>query len=807
LYAAATTKQDLMTLEEGMRMRWPVCLVLVLVVGCADMDGEAAIGTSRSPISVTWTNVVGASATGDSLLKTNPLNSWNAGAVSVSRIEGDGYVEFTTGENTTAKMVGLSAGDDGQSYSDIDFALFLKANGNVGIYEAGVLRGDVFATYVAGDVFRVEADDGVVSYSLNGAIIFTSQVAPSHSLRVDTSLRSPGATVQDVVLIQTGLTWQNAVGVATGPDSLTKTASGTSWSAGASTGEALTGEGFVEFTTAENNTAKMVGLSSDDSSQHFSDIDFAIYLTSTGRVRVSEAGVIRSGNFGPYIPGDVFRVEVVGGVVRYSMNGGQPFHTSATPPSFPLLVDTSLSTPGATVQGIALTDAAEACPAYDGVGLACLGSYTVENSIDLADIAGCNEITGNLTIRAPGMPLIALPALERIGGTLTIDSNADLERLRLPQLREVRGGLTINLEAVTTGFDLSRLGTAGHTYFYSDGTPVSLGCLQSARSIDSGAAPEVARPLLLERLAAVTGPVSGPIDAPALTEVAGVLTYGSRTKVPSLQHARSLTLLDPAVIDLPALREVSDVIAGGVISYNDLCYPGSIAVTSFELPALERAGAVRLCWSALQTVSLPQLQVITGAEFGARSLFIRATGPTSDLSALTEVTGDVRLYASTSLPQLTRVDGALVAGGSISAPALAEVTSTVTVATGAGSLSLPALTTAGGVVAYATDLTALDLPALTTVTTTSGVIVRDTLVSTVAMPSLVTIAGKLNLSNNDAMTSLAFPALTSIGAFLTIQGNLVLPSCYATDIRDQLIASGWSGTVYIGNNTGTGTCE
>ena len=54
-----------------------------------------------------------------------------------------------------------------------------------------------------------------------------------------------------------------------------------------------------------------------------------------------ESGVVRDGNLGTYVAGDVFRVAVQNGVVSYSRAGSAPFYTSAVTPSFPLRVDTS----------------------------------------------------------------------------------------------------------------------------------------------------------------------------------------------------------------------------------------------------------------------------------------------------------------------------------------------------------------------------------------------------------------------------------------------------------------------------------
>ena len=70
----------------------------------------------------------------------------------------------------------------------------------------------------------------------------------------------------------------------------------------------------------------------------------------SGGVRVYEGGAFR-GSFGTYVAGDVFRIDVTGGQVTYSINGTLVY-TSLTAASFPLVFDASLYTTGATLQGI-----------------------------------------------------------------------------------------------------------------------------------------------------------------------------------------------------------------------------------------------------------------------------------------------------------------------------------------------------------------------------------------------------------------------------------------------------------------------
>jgi YD repeat-containing protein len=64
-------------------------------------------------------------------------------------------------------------------------------------------------------------------------------------------------------------------------------------------------------------------------------------------------GATGRGNFGSYAPGDRFRVAVEGGVVKYKRNGAV-FYTSTIAPTYPLLVDTSFYTNGATLTNVVI---------------------------------------------------------------------------------------------------------------------------------------------------------------------------------------------------------------------------------------------------------------------------------------------------------------------------------------------------------------------------------------------------------------------------------------------------------------------
>jgi hypothetical protein len=107
-------------------------------------------------------------------------------------------VEFTVGESGTYRMCGLSNGDSDQNYPDIDFAVYLAAGG-LYVFEDGTNRG-YFGSYTTVDVFRVAVEGGAVKYKKNGSVFYTSTVAPSYPLLVDTSLYSNGSTLTNVVI-------------------------------------------------------------------------------------------------------------------------------------------------------------------------------------------------------------------------------------------------------------------------------------------------------------------------------------------------------------------------------------------------------------------------------------------------------------------------------------------------------------------------------------------------------------------------------------------------------------------------------
>jgi YD repeat-containing protein len=320
--------------------------------------------------SVAWTNAGGVTASGNSLTKPGASGWGDAGAMSTKAVaSGDGYVEFTASETNTYRMLGLSHGDSNRDYADIDFAIYPAADGQLYVYEAGVGRGG-FGPYATGDRLRVSVAGGTVSYSKNGTTVYTSGVAPRYPLLVDAALYSTGATINNTVIsgsLVENVVWANVAGVTAWGNNLTKGGS-LGWNGGASSTRVIAGgEGYAEFTALETSTPRMFGLSRGDSNQIYTDIDYAIYPYSDGTLHVYESGTYKA-YLGGYASGDRLRVSVEGGQVRYRRNGAL-LYTSATPPQYPLLVDTSLHDPGATIHNAVISAPLPSQTDPGGIGL------------------------------------------------------------------------------------------------------------------------------------------------------------------------------------------------------------------------------------------------------------------------------------------------------------------------------------------------------------------------------------------------------------------------------------------------------
>jgi hypothetical protein len=187
--------------------------------------------------------------------------------------------------------------------------------------------------------YRVRSRDANGNEAVSGDATFTTLAS--------TKAGTGGSEVVEPV------SWTSHVNISFDRLSIWKTAGQDADDAGAvSTQEIAQGNGYVEFTVQETNTERWIGLSNGDSGTGKNDIDFAIRLSATGNASARENGHRMASV--DYAPGDTFRVEVRDGAVLYLKNG-EVFYTSDKVPTYPLVVDTSFVTVGATFRDLVMS--------------------------------------------------------------------------------------------------------------------------------------------------------------------------------------------------------------------------------------------------------------------------------------------------------------------------------------------------------------------------------------------------------------------------------------------------------------------
>ena len=169
----------------------------------ANADPHAHSDTDTPPTpsgtAVIWNSLVNVSVGAIGMTKTSGCDGCqDAGAASTQILtSGDGYVEFVASEQQGLRDLGLSTGNSGTTESEIKHALRLDA-GKIEVRESGVYKSDT--PFVTGDLLRIAVNGGAVKYSKNGAVFYTSQVAPVYPLLVDVSMSSMSSTLNQAMV-------------------------------------------------------------------------------------------------------------------------------------------------------------------------------------------------------------------------------------------------------------------------------------------------------------------------------------------------------------------------------------------------------------------------------------------------------------------------------------------------------------------------------------------------------------------------------------------------------------------------------
>ena len=340
-----------------------------------------------NPFPVVWTNLTRMISRGDSLEKT--LEGWNGNASSLNRLAPweDGWLEFEAEANDKALMMGLAGYDLSGNYTYIDYALYLRDDGQLGIYEKESWSGLTW-TYQAGDVFRVERLGTDIRYLKNGQVLYVSPYPSTGPLLADVSFYSLGAKVSNINasfylshppaqdlrvertfdydhagrLVNTWhamdepVRWKDEVNLGQSVSGPYKTSTSGTWDSGAASTQLLPASqsGGMRFRANGTSTRRLLGLSAGNADTNWNTIQYGFYF-NLGYVEIREQGSPNQlqGARRSYKDGDEFRIERRDGTLQY-------WHENDLLRSVPvedvdLLVDVSIHTPGHHLETVYMT--------------------------------------------------------------------------------------------------------------------------------------------------------------------------------------------------------------------------------------------------------------------------------------------------------------------------------------------------------------------------------------------------------------------------------------------------------------------
>jgi hypothetical protein len=245
-----------------------------------------------------------------------------------------------------------------------------QGNTDIGAFQASLSDGAVGDPY--SQQFPTTAPAGALTYavtagalppglslSAGGLLSGTPTAGGVFSFSITTTDPSNVTdTLPYTLTVRQPVVWQPSRDVTISGNSLSVAAAG-NWGRGAASAQTLAaGDGSVLFTATEANTFRALGLTHNAANHSYAGMDFCLELTATGQVVVYEGGVYK-GVIGHYGAGDQFRIAVEGGRVNYYQKAAGSttwslLRSVASAVSYPLRVDTSFLTAGATLSNVTL---------------------------------------------------------------------------------------------------------------------------------------------------------------------------------------------------------------------------------------------------------------------------------------------------------------------------------------------------------------------------------------------------------------------------------------------------------------------
>ncbi|MCA6078786.1 T9SS type A sorting domain-containing protein [Fulvivirga sedimenti] len=335
---------------------------------------------------------------------------------------------------TLPLLVDVSMNDQGAAINDVTVV-----NGNTGDFTVNSTNAGSNPRYqwqLNGTDLPGETASTYTNTSLVDGDIVTCVITPDLAGCTGITYTSQPVTISEIAVAEFGtfyventadpvacisaaesVTFENIVNVFVTGNSVLKGQGGNnSWNAGANSLNSVKNNGYMQFTAGDDAFDKMIGISNDIGNESFNSIDYAFYLQNDDDIHIYENGSDR-GNVGTYTTGDIFKIAVESGEVKFYQNDVL-IYISNVAPALPMVVDLSLNDAGAALNDIivvngntgvftAIASNAGSSPSYqwqvNGVDVSGETSAVFTNTslregdivtcVISPDLGGCSDVT------------------------------------------------------------------------------------------------------------------------------------------------------------------------------------------------------------------------------------------------------------------------------------------------------------------------------------------------------------------------------------------------------------------------------
>lgn len=159
--------------------------------------GGQVSSTGLGITGLTLINDANCTQRGDTIQKVSGDGNWNAGMRSREAYSGGAFASATAPSSNIDAMFGLNSSSTTSSYTDIDHAIYLAANGNIYVYEEGADKG-MYGTWSAGQTYTVQYDGTNIKYMRDGSVFHQRALTQIAPLFFDSSIATVGGQLLGV---------------------------------------------------------------------------------------------------------------------------------------------------------------------------------------------------------------------------------------------------------------------------------------------------------------------------------------------------------------------------------------------------------------------------------------------------------------------------------------------------------------------------------------------------------------------------------------------------------------------------------